>query len=73
MTPKQAAELIGCSPQHVRTLIRTGKLQATRVLTPDWGSGYIYDIQPVTAKLYKQAKLDHGGWPRGRSRKPGTN
>ena len=31
MTPTQAAKVIGCSPQYVRDLIRSGKIKARQV------------------------------------------
>ena len=69
MTPTKAAEVIGCSPQHVRTLIRAGKLKATRRKYP---GGYYYDVTSREAKRYRNLPLTRG-WPRGKphkSRKP---
>ncbi len=61
MTPTQAAKLIGCSPQQVRTLIRTGRLKATHL-----PSHYRckYAISKAEAKRYRDAPQKQG-WPRG--------
>ena len=65
MTPSQAAIVIGCSPQQVRTLIRTGKIQAERVDTP---FGFYYNVTQTEAEQYRDSSPNYGrGWPRGRS------
>lgn len=68
MTPSQAAAIIGCTPQQVRTLIRTGKLRARRIAAPVNRQGYVYDITPGEARRYAR-KPQQGGYPRGASRK----
>jgi len=68
MTTKEAAEVIGCSPQQVRTLIRTGKLRATKNPSKNNQFGYEYAITKRTAERHR----DNGptrGWPRGTPRK----
>ncbi len=70
MTPSQAAKVIGCTPGQVRTLIRTGKIQARMNLVPNPYGGYYYDIKPHEVRRY--AKTKTGGWPRGQSRKQGA-
>ena len=66
MTPEQAAKVIGCSPQQVRTLIRSGTIKASQRKTP-WGSHY-YDIEPREAKRYRDIPQGRG-FPRGQKRK----
>lgn len=69
MTPKEAAAIIGCSPQHVRTLIRQGKIKARQVSMPGFGSaGYIYYISEKEAARVA-AIPQSGGYPRGRKRR----
>jgi len=65
MTPTQAAKVIGCSPGQVRTLIRTGKIQATVYAMP---GGIYYDITPREVNRYK-TQPQKQGWPRGQSRR----
>ena len=67
MTPAQAAEVIGCSPQQVRTLCRTGKLKCTQYVMPWDPKQYTYDIAPAVVRTYA-ATMPKGGWPRGKSR-----
>ena len=72
MSPKEAAEIIGCSPQHVRHLARTGKIKA-KVL-PVHRSGFIsfeYNILRSAALAYRD-RPTHGGYPRGNKRKGGS-
>ncbi len=66
MTAKEAAKIIGCSPQQVRTLIRTKKLRAKKEKTP-WGS-YCYTIKKREAICYRN-KPQTSGYPRGQARK----
>lgn len=63
MTPRQAAAIIGCSPQQVRTLIRTGKIKATKRPTPTF-PGYCYSVSRREAERYRD-KPQIKGWPRG--------
>lgn len=66
MTPSQAARVIGCSTQQVRTLIRSGKIKARKRKAE---FGYYYDITQEEAERYRDEKPDRG-WPRGKARKP---
>ena len=66
MTPRQAAERIGCSPQQVRTLIRNGTLRATKVKNP-YGVGYYYQVNTSDVRRYRNRKQTVG-YPRGRPR-----
>lgn len=61
MTPKEAAKVIGCSPQQVRTLIRTGKIKATK---REGLRGVVYNVSLREATRYKN-KPQTRGWPRG--------
>jgi len=61
MTPKQAAKQIGCSPSHVRHLVRSKKLKATMKKIP---GGFMYNI-PLCEVLRYANKKQRGGWPRG--------
>jgi excisionase family DNA binding protein len=63
MLVREAAKSIGCNVSHVRRLIRTGKLQATKVKGPI--PYYVIDYKEV--RKYK-ARPQKGGWPRGVSR-----
>ena len=63
MTPKEAAAIIGCSPQQVRTLIRSGRIKATQVKCPQ---GYYYNITRREAERYRDTPQKMG-WPRGQS------
>jgi len=63
MTAKEAACVIGCSPQQVRVLIRKGAIQATRRKMP---GGYYYDVSQVEAERYRDTEQTKG-WPRGQS------
>jgi len=67
MTPRQAAEVIGCCASHVRTLIRKGKLQAEKVPTPYDLVEYRYEVSPAEAKRYRDLPQTKG-FPRGQSR-----
>ena len=64
ITPKQAAEVIGCSVQHVRTLIRSGKIKATKRKTP---TGHYWSITPAEARRYRDKPINQG-YPRGKKR-----
>lgn len=65
MTPRQAAAIIGCSPQQVRTLIRTGVIKATKRFTPgNTTPGYCYSVSRREAERYRD-KPQTKGWPRG--------
>ena len=67
MTPKQAAAVIGCSPSQVRALIRTGKIKATKHLTPGSTTpGYYYTVTRREAERYRDTPQKQG-WPRGES------
>ncbi len=65
MTATEAAMLIGCTPQQVRTLIRTKKIKAKRIKYP---GGYYYQIQKREALRYHN-KPQTCGFPRGKARK----
>ena len=69
MTIKEAATVIGCSPQQVRHLIRSQKLAAIKTVDPI-GYGYFYNVRPASVKAYA-AKPQLKGWPRGVSRNNG--
>ena len=67
MTPKEASEIIGCSPQQVRTLIRSGKLRATKIKAP--GGRHSYDLSKRVVNKYRD-QPQSCGYPRGKRRKP---
>ncbi len=68
MSPKKAAEIIGCTVAHVRRLIRRGKLKAKKTLGP-FGLDcknrvhYVYSISLPEAKRYRDLP-QHRGRPR---------
>ena len=52
MTPRQAAEILGCDPSHVRWLIREGRLEADR---RELETGqYIYSIREDEVEREKE-------------------
>lgn len=61
LTTSQAAEIIGCSVQHVRHLIRVNKLTAHKE-NDEW------KVVSASAKLY-QKLVPRKGWIRGQKRK----
>lgn len=69
MNPKKAAEHIGCSVQQVRTMIRTGKLKAKKIVTEHNQHGYEYQISAAEADRVKNNPPARG-WQRGRKRGP---
>ena len=69
ITPKQAASIVGCSPQQIRYLIRKNILRATKVATDCNQHGYRYSIFAHEAERYaKQPQAT--GFPRGQKRQP---
>lgn len=64
MTPKEASKVIGCSPRHVRWLIKRGKIAAE--VHPCLG-GFYYEVPDSEATRYRDYQ-PKGGFPRGRSR-----
>lgn len=64
MTPSEAAKVIGCSPQQVRTLIRVGLVSARKVKTKNNQFGYRYEISLEEAERYRD-KPQGRGYPRG--------
>ena len=67
MSPRQASLIIGCTPQHVRTLIRAGNLSAVKIATRDLPF-YRYNVSLTEATRYRD-QPQRRGYPRGRSRK----
>lgn len=63
MTPREAAQEIGCSSAHVRAAIRAGLLRARRMPLPQ-GGGYYYEIPPAEVSRFQYYRTD----PRGRKR-----
>lgn len=68
MTTRQAAALIGCSPSHVRWLVATGRVRATRLSDPTQNQhGYRLSIERRSAERYRDTEQSRG-WPRGQAR-----
>lgn len=69
ITTKQAAVIIGCSVQHVRSLVRTNKLPATKVplLLYRGVTQYQYQILKTEAEQFARHKQTVG-YPRGKGR-----
>lgn len=61
---REAAAIIGCSPQQVRTLIRSGRLKATPVHTP---FGHYFELLRKDVEKYRDIP-QLVGYPRGRRR-----
>jgi len=66
MTTREASKRIGCSIQHVRTLIRRGTIRATE--TYDSHGSMYYRVNAGDVKRYA-SKPQSGGFPRGQKRK----
>ena len=66
MTVRETAKLIGCTPRHVRVLIKNSKLKAKIVgSTPDYFGHY--DIPLQEARRFASIPQSKG-WPRGKPR-----
>lgn len=63
MNTREAAELIGCSLRHVRTLCTKKKLKAKRYTSPSGRSEYVITQQAVEEFLAQPRSGQ--GWPRG--------
>jgi hypothetical protein len=63
MTPREAAEVIGCTARHVRHLVQKGKLKATKCKTSSWPY-YVYHISLPDAEEYRDTPQTKG-FPRG--------
>lgn len=63
MTPKQAAEIIGCTPGRVRSLIRDKRLKARKVRSHNNQFGYEYEIKSSVIERYCNAYHDPRGRP----------
>ena len=64
ITTNQAAIIIGCSPQQVRTLIRKGKIKAEKKKDVRNPAGYNLEVDKESVKLYAKT-IPRQGWPRG--------
>ena len=72
MTPSQAALIIGCSPQNVRTMIRGGKMKAkklpaTKGKIGNNRHGHVWSISSEEAERVRQLR-PVGNIGRGRPR-----
>lgn len=67
LTPKEAAAVIGCSSDHVRNLIRAGKIEASKIKSENNQHGYVWRIEMKEAKRFANEKQSIG-WPRGKTR-----
>lgn len=68
VTTNQAAAIIGCSPQQVRTLVRKGTLPSERVPSKRNPTGYDIRVPKSAAQAYSK-RVPRRGWPRGVKRK----
>ena len=68
MTVKEAADIIGCSPSHVRTLLQRGILKGRKKPSTSNQYGHEWVINEAEATRYRDSDQSRG-WPRGRSRK----
>ena len=77
MNVRKAAEVLGCSPQHVRTLIRSGRLRGRKVplTVQSKGSeprriGFTWSITRAEVERFAALPGDPKGrgYPRGRPR-----
>jgi len=64
MRASEAAQIIGCSARHVRYLIKTGALWATKQKLP-WGT--YWNIRAADVRQYRD-KPQTVGYPRGKPR-----
>lgn len=67
MTTRKAATIIGCSQNHVRNLIRIGKLRAKK--TEPIPNSFLYTVNASDVRRYAATPQTRGGWPRGKKRK----
>ena len=68
LTPKQAAQHIGCDNSHIRRMIRAGKLKATKFV--DVAAGYFrYEIayEDAEAERRRYQVGNKQGRPRGKT------
>ncbi len=63
MTPRQAAKIIGVSPQHVRTLIRKGVIEAREV--EDRNGQCVWEVTKVQAEKARDNRPKKTGRPKG--------
>lgn len=68
ITTNEAARIIGCSPQQVRTLARKGKLIWTKKESARNPKGYDMRIDKKDAERYAKT-VPKQGWPRGVKRR----
>ncbi len=71
LTPREAAAVIGCTPQNVRTLIRSGTLRARKVPTIINQYGYRWSITRREAERVRDLRPNDNpgrGRPRGVTR-----
>lgn len=68
MSPAEAAERIGCSPQHVRWLIRNKRLKARRVPFRGNQHGYLLSIEEKEVDRFKAVPKTMGA-PRKRKKR----
>jgi hypothetical protein len=67
VTPLEAANLIGCSARHVRTLIQRGQFPGAALIITDHRRAQ-WSIPKEEAELYRITPQGKG-WPRGKLRK----
>ncbi len=66
MSPREAAEYIGCHPRYVRNLINSKRLRATKIKQH---YGYAWDVSEEAADEFKnRPRTDLRGYPMGRKR-----
>lgn len=70
MTPREAAEFIGCNLSHLRRLIREGKIRAEKLSTDTNQHGYLYYIPVSEVVRFKSLPVDGRG---GRGKKRVTS
>lgn len=66
LTTNEAAKIIGCSIQHVRTMIRSNKLNATKHPLPTYG--FYYTVPREEAERVRDMGQTTG-FPRGARRR----
>jgi hypothetical protein len=72
MTPKHAAERIGCTTQQVLSLIHGGRLRAEKIPSEITSAGYYYSLAEADVEAYATSPQGKG-WPRGKKREKRKN
>jgi hypothetical protein len=69
MSPKQAADFLGCHPSYIRHLVSKGILEASKQPTENNQHGYVLVIAEETLVNFKRReRQETRGWKLGKKR-----